>query len=204
MALDSMTSSSQAQAGAALRVGEVLRSCDAFILFDVFIFLLVVGLTTAAHVTSLGPYRFPIVLDQRIGPVYYGEPQRQITGTLGRGLPVAFGGLSFRSYLFGIYVAYPPIWLRDSPGQPSLSPQLEASTAAIVMTRSPEYKTPSGVGVGTPLRQLRQRIPVACSIAARTRNVTRCQTANATASTVFAVDPRTHRVTQVEIGPPDW
>jgi hypothetical protein len=78
---------------------------------------------------------------------------------------------------------------------------LKRTDAGIVMTRSARYKTQSGVGVGSTLRQLQQRIPVACFIAVGMSTPTKCQHESRATNTVFNINPKTKRVTQVAVVP---
>lgn len=91
-----------------------------------------------------------IVIGRRIGAVTVGEPRTRLTKALGRGTPVQVEGNPFRFYSkAGIYVLYPPN--RSLPRH-----------VFVVMTRSPRYKTNSGIGVGSSLRQLRRAVHVSC------------------------------------------
>ena len=92
--------------------------------------------------------RAGIALDHRIGPVSLNEPRVEITNALGQGIPVRLEGNRFRFYSkVGIYVLYP---------------NGVQQRAAVIETRSARYKTRSGIGVGSSLRQLRQAIQVTC------------------------------------------
>lgn len=92
--------------------------------------------------------RAGIVLDHRIGPVSLNEPRAQITNALGPGVAVRLEGNRFRFYsTVGIYVLYP---------------KGVQQRAAVIETRSARYKTSSGIGVGSSLRQLRHAIRVTC------------------------------------------
>jgi hypothetical protein len=179
------------------------RSFDGFVFFDVFVLLLVVTLTVVcgpAGADLSGHHRTSIALGRRIGPVSYGEPQAQVTRALGRGLATVFGEQGFRSYpVDRIYVAYPPIWVRDMQASVGVTPK----SAAIVMTRSPRYRTSSGLGVGSSLRQLHRQITqLDCSVAPGMRTPTKCQDGGPTAATVFSINPKTKRVTQIALVPP--
>ena len=88
----------------------------------------------------------------------------------------------------GIYVVY-------SPGAPKGVQQL----SFLVVTRSAQYKTRSGVGVGSSLRQLRRRVRVRCY---RYPAPSQCQHEPANVNrpfTGFKVDPTTKRVIEVAI-----
>lgn len=124
-----------------------------------------------------------IVIGHRIGAVSVGEPRAQVTKTLGRGAPVQVEGNLFRFYAkVGIYVLYPP--------KPSLPRHV-----FVVMTRSSRYKTSSGIGVGSTLRQLRQAIHVSCHPSAKSLA---CYE-GARPLTSFLLSSATKRITEIGI-----
>jgi hypothetical protein len=102
---------------------------------------------TGVAVAAISPR---IVIGHRIGAVTVGEPRTRVAKALGRGTPVQVEGNPFRFYSkVGIYVLYPPN--RSLPRR-----------VFVVMTRSPRYKTDSGIGVGSSLRELRRAVHVSC------------------------------------------
>ena len=134
-----------------------------------------------------------IVLDRRIGPVSFGEPKPQITKVVGRSVVARINGHPLRFYPeVGIYVDYPP---NPPKGKPTI--------ADFVITRSARYKTRSGVGVGSTVRQLRHLVKVRCYPTAVSAPDT-CQHERTNINlpfTVFNIDPTTKRVTQVAVVP---
>src|SRR4029077_1622869 len=88
-----------------------------------------------------------IALGHRIGAVSFAEPRSKVTKALGRGVAASIDGHHVRFYRGpGIYVDYAAARAQQF--------------AVIILTRSPRYKTRSGVGVGSSLHQLRSRIAV--------------------------------------------
>ena len=132
-----------------------------------------------------------IALDHRIGPVSFDEPKPQVTKVLGPGVYARLDGHQLRFYpKVGIYVAYPP---NPAKGKPTI--------ASFVITRSARYKTRSGVGVGSSLRQLRSRVRVRC-YGSPVPGTCQHEKANVNLPlTVFNIDRTTKRVTQVAIAP---
>jgi hypothetical protein len=135
-----------------------------------------------------GPPQRGITLDHRIGPVSFRESEPKVTKALGDGVSALFSRHRVRFYPnAGIYVDY-------APGPPNGKPKI----AIIIVTRSPRYKTRSGVGVGSSLQQLRRSVKVTCYPAVRPGT---CQHERANINlpfTVFNLDG-TGRVTQVAV-----
>ena len=144
-------------------------------------------------VAAGGTTRPGIALDHRIGPVSFAEPKPQVTKALGHGVAARLDGQRLRFYpKVGIYVGYPP---NPPTGKPTV--------AAFIVTRSARYKTRSGVGVGSSLRQLRHHVRVRCYHGTPSAP-SECQHEKANINlpfTVFNIDPTTKRVTEVAIVP---
>jgi hypothetical protein len=128
-----------------------------------------------------------IALGHRIGSVSFAEPRSQVTKALGRGVATSIDDHHVRFYRrAGIYVDYAASGLQQA--------------AAIVLTRSPGYKTRSGVGVGSSLHQLRSRVGVTCNGSPASQ----CQHQGTNVNrplTVFNIDPTTKRVVEVALAP---
>ncbi len=135
-----------------------------------------------------------IVLDRRIGPVSFGEPKPEITKVVGGSVVARIDGHPLRFYPgVGIYVDY-------SPNPPKGKPTI----ADFVITRSARYKTRSGVGVGSTVRQLRHLVRVRCYGGTAVSAPDTCQHERTNINlpfTVFNIDPTTKRVTQVAVVP---
>jgi hypothetical protein len=131
-----------------------------------------------------------IALDHRIGPVRIGEPRAQIEKDAGPAVAAHLRGNKLWFYpQVGIYVSY-------APGPITRLNQV----AFFIVTGSARYRTRSGVGVGSPLRQLRRSVDVRC----HSGNLIVCQHEKPNSQlpfTVFDVDPRTRHVVAVAIVP---
>lgn len=181
-------------------MSEDRRPFGGFVFFDLSVLLLVVVLTVVCGSAGAArvSHRSSIALGRRIGSVSYAEPRARVTRALGRGLDVILGQQGYRFYpVYKIYVAYPPIYV---PGRSVVG--LKPRAAAIVMTRSAQYKTDSGLGVGSSLRQLQQHnSQLDCFIAPGMSTPTNCRYGKPPATTVFTINPKTKRVTQVSLVP---
>lgn len=139
-----------------------------------------------------------VVVGQRIGPVRVEESKAQIKQTLGLGKSLRLAGAALRTvdhgphFWFypkvGIYVSYPA----------SHAFYLRAST---VMTRSPRYKTRSGIGVGSSLRRLHRALPLQCGQRGRGKWILRSYgfVSSRRANTAFLINRATKRVTQITL-----
>jgi hypothetical protein len=149
--------------------------------------LAVIASLLCAGAATAGTTRPGIALGHRIGAVAFAEPRSEVTKTLGRGVEASVGGHRLRFYRRpGIYVQY----ARSAGGQ----------FAVIVLTRLPRYRTRSGVGVGSSLRQLRSRIGVTCDVPGYP---TQCSHQGANVNrplTVFNLDAA-KRVVEVALAP---
>jgi hypothetical protein len=150
--------------------------------------------TTSSPSVRVGTAQPGIALDHRIGPVSFAEPKPRITKALGLGVAARLDGHRLRFYpKVGIYVVYA-----------SGPPKGKRTFAVFIVTRTSRYKTRSGVGVGSTLRQLRQHVKVRCYGGTSVSPPDTCQHEKANINlpfTVFNIDRTTRRVSQVAIVP---
>jgi hypothetical protein len=147
------------------------------------------GITNSHSATVTAARTTPgIGLDHRIGPVKFNETRTAVAKALGDSVTARVAGHLLRFYpKAGIYVAYAGSGSRQ--------------VAAVVLTRSPHYRTRSGIGVGSSLRQLRSHIKVTCYGGAQAPGQCKHEKANINLPfTVFNVDTE-HRVVEVAIVP---
>lgn len=140
-----------------------------------------------AGAAAAGTTRPGIALGHRIGPVSFAEPRSRVTKALGRGVAAVIDGHRLRFYRRArIYVQYAGNGAKQ--------------VAAVVLTRSARYKTRQGVGVGSSLHRLRERVGVTCDVP---RFPSQCQHQGANVDrplTVFNLDAA-KRVIEVALAP---
>jgi hypothetical protein len=143
------------------------------------------GCGSTARTSRLG-----ITLDRRIGAVREGESKSNVDAALGH-------GAERRVNNRGTYVVYAQAKLRVG-----FYTDRGHQFAIEIDTRSPQYTTGSGIGVGSTLGQLRRRIDVTCDVADPTTCHHPSTISNDTSTgTVFKIDPGTKRVTEIDILP---
>jgi hypothetical protein len=150
--------------------------------------LLAICAVLGAGVATAGTPRPGIALGHRIGAVTYAERKSLVDASLG------FGELKRLDHYRGRWVFYPRAVLYVG-----YYSHRGKTYVLAVATRSPRYKTDTGVGVGSTLRQLQRRIKVTCE-----SDYAECQHEGANINlpfTVFNIDPATKRVTEVDIFP---
>ena len=127
------------------------------------------------------------VTAQRVGPISLGEPRAKVEAVAGKGQFVRAGK---RSQGTGtVLIAYPAVSIRVI----YLTRHGKAA-AFVVETTSSNYRTKSGIGVGSTVEQVK-KIGADCASECVLKN------ASAGTETDFALDNRGMRVIRLSVGP---
>ena len=144
------------------------------------------GCGSGAHT----PNNTLIVINQRIGPFSIGERQAKVEAIAGKGRVVLSRNPTVDEYFGTLIKVYPAVSIRVD----YLTGQGKAGLFS-VETTSPEYRTKSGIGVGSTVEQVKK-------VGAYCDSLTSCyiQNTDAGTSTYFGLDKSGGRVVRIGIG----
>lgn len=132
-----------------------------------------------------------IVINRRVGPFSIGEKQEKVEEVAGEGSVVLSRNPTHGEYFGTLIKDYPAVSIRVV----YLTGQRKLAGLFAVETTSPEYRTKSGVGVGSTVAQVKK-------IGAYCDSTTSCeiQDTNAETSTYFVLDESGTRVIRIGVG----